>query len=39
MKLVQDIYAEADKGDASNVVLTDSVMEQMKKILGRGEFR
>lgn len=36
MKLVQDIYAEADKGDASNVVLTDSVMEQMKKILGRG---
>ena len=36
LKLVQDIYAEADKGDASNVVLTDSVMEQMKKILGRG---
>ena len=36
LKLVQDIYAEADKGYASNVVLTDSVMEQIKKILGRG---
>lgn len=39
LKLVQDIYAEADKGYASNVVLTDSVMEQIKKIAYRSYTR
>lgn len=35
MAMIQDIYNDADKGDSSNVLLTASVMEQMKKVISR----
>lgn len=34
LNLIQDIYRDADKGKALNVVLENSVMEEMKKKLG-----
>lgn len=35
LNYLQDIYAEVDKGDTTNVVLADSDMEQIKRKLGR----
>lgn len=35
MAMIQDIYNAADKGDSSDVLLTASVMEQMKKVISR----
>lgn len=33
MKLIQDIYKKADKGEASNVVISEETMFQMKEVI------